>query len=536
MYPPIPSNLLKQRAELSNWKRKTISEWLFEFCGLYGSRIALQDEAHSFTYTQLAEKIDARAAYFVSLGISKNDRVTMRLRNRVDFFVCFFALMRIGAIPVLALPAHSINEVIGVIQDSASVAYIGHYTDEPHEELILNWLDKSEHVKNILLDVLPAKQLMSTSLHPLAPANNQSLSEIELLSKNSEPEEVAFILLSGGTTGRSKLIPRTHSDYIYNVEMMSAHSYLDGSVRYLAALPVAHNFALGCPGVLGVLANGGTAYLGDANNILSLITIVDTYSITHTALVPSLADMFVESKKLGVSEFPSLKQIQVGGAYFAPDKAKSVIDELKCELQQVFGMSEGLLCCSKRGDSLDQIIHSQGSPASSEDRIRIVSSDLEDVAAGEVGELLAKGPYTIHGYLFNEQANQKDFTTDGWFITGDLARRRADGNIQIMGRVKEQINRFGEKFSPTDVEDLLRKGNKIIQSCLIAVPCSEQGEKTVLFVVNQSDLSESDVRKQLLEHNLSNYKLPDEIKLISQLPLTPIGKTDKHQLIKLYEV
>lgn len=535
MYPPISSSALKQRAELSNWKRKTLCDWLLESCALHGDRLALQDEAHRVTYAQLASKITANAAYFAALGISKDARVTIRLRNRVEFFISFFALIRIGAIPVLALPAHSVNEVSGVIQDSSSVAYIGHYADEPTEQLILDWLDKSEQIQNIFLDCMPAKPPVKTAVHTLLPQPEQCFEEIPKCCEYSEPEEVAFILLSGGTTGRSKLIPRTHSDYIYNIEMMSAHSHLDETVRYLAALPVAHNFALGCPGVLGVLANGGAAYLGDANNILSLITIVENNAITHTALVPSLADMFVESKKLAVSEFSSLRQIQVGGAYFAPDKAKSVIDELQCELQQVFGMSEGLLCCSKKGDSLEQIIHSQGSPASPEDEVRIVSSSLQDVLPGEVGELITKGPYTIHGYLFNEQANHKDFTADGWFITGDLAKRRADGCIQIMGRAKEQINRFGEKFSPADVEDVLLEGNKIIHSCLVAVPCSEQGEKTVLFVVKQSELDESKVRARLHEHNLPAYKLPDEIKLINQLPLTPIGKTDKHQLIKLYE-
>lgn len=535
MYPPMYQRGCQPFAEASEWKNMTLCQWFFSHFVKYSDSIAIQDEEVKLSYTNFLNEIELRASYFVSLGISKDNRVTLRLCNKVEFFICFFALINIGAIPVLSLQAHCINEVSSAIKDSESVAYIGHYSDAPSELLIIDYLESCKNLACVLLDTLPDRLSMLDCFHSLAPECKDNFTGIKPVINISEPEEVAFILLSGGTTGRSKLIPRTHSDYIYNVEMMAKHCCLNEKTRYLAALPVAHNFALGCPGVLGVLANGGTVYLGDSKNILSLVTAVDNYSITHTALVPSLVDMFVESKNLGIANFSSLRQIQVGGAYFAPDKARNLIDVIGCELQQVFGMSEGLLCCSKKGDSLEQIVNSQGSPASPYDMVRIVSPDFEDVALGDVGQLLVKGPYTIRGYLFNTQANERDFTSDGWFITGDLAKIRFDGCIQIMGRAKEQINRFGEKFSPTDVEDILRKDEPVIQSCLISVPCEVQGEKTVLFVVKQSDLTADYVRNRLVENNIPSYKIPDEFKFISAFPLTPVNKIDRNKLAKTYK-
>nr|WP_316043585.1 AMP-binding protein [Actinomadura sp. CNU-125] len=212
------------------------------------------------------------------------------------------------------------------------------------------------------------------------------------------PADVGVFLLSGGTTGLPKLIPRTHRDYVYNLEASAKVCGFGPGTVYLVVLPAAHNFALACPGILGVLATGGTVVLAPSGSPDEAFPLIERERATVCAVVPPIALLWLDAVSWAEEDVSSLELLQVGGAKFAAERAAEVPETLGCRVQQVFGMAEGLLNYTRLDDPRDIVEQSQGRPLSPADEIRIVDENGADVAPGEIGELLTRGPYTLRGY------------------------------------------------------------------------------------------------------------------------------------------
>src|SRR6218665_300573 len=348
------------------------------------------------------------------------------------------------------------------------------------------------------------------------------------------PGDTALLLLSGGTTGVPKLIPRTHADYADNCTDSADLCGLDESTVYLAVLPVAHNFALACPGVLGTLAQGGTVVLSRPGSCDEAMPLIERERVTHLALVPPLAQLWVQAREWEDSDLSSLRLVQVGGSRLAPLLARRLPQALGCRLQQVFGMAEGLLCYTRLDDPEDAIIPTQGRPLSPQDEVRIVDEHDQDGPPGEGGQLLTRGPSTIRGYYRAPEHNAGSFTRDGYYRTGDLVRRDPAGNLIVEGRIKEQIQRGGEKISAAEVEFALGQIPGVRAAAVVGVPDALLGERICAFVQPQdTPINMGGLREALRERGLSTFKLPDQPEALTHWPLTPVGKIDKQRLIAI---
>lgn len=241
--------------------------------------------------------------------------------------------------------------------------------------------------------------------------------EAETKGQREFPEvdsySTAVLLLSGGTTGVPKLIPRTHTDYMYNARMSAKRCQLDENSVYLAALPVAHNFPLCCPGLLGTLDAGGKVVLAPTTSPDDILTAITEEKVTITALVPAMVTVCMEMLEYDEDyDISSLKILQVGGAMLEDSLADKIIEEWPCTLMQVFGTAEGLLSFTSLDDDPAIIARCQGTPVSPADEVKIVDEKDEEVPIGVFGELLSRGPYTIDGYYMAEEANKTSFTDD----------------------------------------------------------------------------------------------------------------------------
>ncbi|MEI8633581.1 AMP-binding protein [Vibrio sp. PP-XX7] len=308
----------------------------------------------------------------------------------------------------------------------------------------------------------------------------------------------------------------------------------DRTTVYLAVLPAAHNFTLSCPGIFGTLANGGTVVLSETASCDETMPLIEQEGVTHLALVPALAKIWADARQWEESDLSSLKLIQVGGAKLSPENAEFIMATFSGQLQQVFGMAEGLLCYTRPDDPLEKVLHTQGYPLSPQDEIRIVDEHGTPVADGETGLLLTKGPYTISGYYRAEVQNTTSFTADGFYITGDRVCQDADGYLSVEGRVKEQINRAGEKIAAAEVESVLNRLPEFlpVQWSPFLIHCS--GERICAFIIPQDQpIDITTLRQQLLHQGFTTYKQPDQIEFISHWPLTAVGKIDKNRLVAL---
>ncbi|MBD2805811.1 salicylate synthase [Xenorhabdus sp. ZM] len=506
------------------WNGQTIDQQLAGWSKIWGDNTALIYQDQCMTYRELHQSAERLASGLFQQGIRRGDNIMVQLSNRISFVVTCFALFRLGAHPVLLMPTQRAHDVHALCQIARPVAYI--IPD------CIHGFDYREMAREVMASCPDMKHII---------VDGEAEEFTALSSIDGEPldisgpcyGDIAVLLLSGGTTGTPKLIPRTHDAYTYDFVLSARLCSISPESVYLAVLPVAHNFTLGSPGILGTLSHGGCVLLSDTASCDEAMPLIEQHKVTHVALVPALARLWEQARDWEQSDLSSLRCLQVGGGRFTPELAKQVMSRLG-PLQQVFGTAEGLLCYTRLNDPHEAIINTQGRPLSEEDELKIVDANLQPVASGEVGELITRGPYTITGYYRAEQHNTVAFTPDGFYRTGDLVRMRADGNLIVEGRIKEQVNRSGEKISTQEVETLLLQHPDIDDAVVVAVPDELLGERICACIPKNINQPESvDIQGFLYQKGVQRHKIPDQWLFVAYWPLTTVGKIDKRQLVQM---
>ncbi len=519
---PWPVELAEAYRRAGYWQGRSLGTLLHEAAGRNPSRTAVVAGANRMTYRELSTAADELASGLLGIGVRPLDRVVVQLPNIVEFVSLLFALFRIGAIPVLALPGHRKSEIAHLCAHSDAVAYIVKDRFQGY--------DYRRLAREIRADVPGLR-------HVLVVGDPEEFSALAGVRADPGPfphvdsSEPALFLLSGGTTGLPKMIPRTHDDYAYNLRACAEALRVDGDSTYLAANPVAHNAALGCPGVLGTLLAGGKAVLAASPSPDEAFPLIRREGVTLTTLVPPLVRLWVEAATAEPIDFSGLL-LQVGSAKFSPALAVRTRKVLGCQLTQWFGLSEGMLTYTRLDDPDEVVLYTEGRPLAAADEILVGHpSSGVTIAQGEQGELLARGPYTIRGYYKAPEQNARSFTADGYFRTGDLVTLTAGGNLVISGRIKDIINRGGDKVSAEEVADHLGAHPHVSDVAVVGIPDTVLGERICAFVISANgDLRLPALKAFLRERGLATYKLPDQLVQVDGFPHTPVGKVDKAAL------
>lgn len=518
----FPAEFAERYRREGYWRGEVLGNLLRDWAARAGDRTALVTRDGRWTYRELDQRADRIAAGLAEAGLRAGDRVVVQLPNGPDFPVVSVALFRLGALPVYALPTHRRAEISYLCAHAEAAAVI--VAD------VLHGYDYRVMVKEVCDDVPGLHQVIVAG----DPGGFTSLAEIEEASVRELPapqaDQVAFFLLSGGTTGMPKLIPRTHDDYAYQLRATAEGLGVDENGVYLAALPVAHNAALGCPGLLGTLRAGGKVVMCASASPDEAFDWIEAEGVTLTTLMPPHVLLWLEAAEFADTDFSRLT-IQVGSARFAPELATRVLHELGAGLTHWFGMAEGLLTYTRLDDPEDVIVHTQGRPLAAADEIRVVDDSGNDVPVGEVGELLTRGPYTLRGYYRAAEHNKTAFTADGFLRTGDLVRLTPDGNMVVEGRIKDVINRGGEKISAGEIEDHLIAHPAVREVAAVAMPDEVMGERICVFVVPAAEPPTlAALQTALRDRGLADYKLPERLEIVADLPRTKVGKIDKAAL------
>ncbi|MFF8768090.1 (2,3-dihydroxybenzoyl)adenylate synthase [Nocardiopsis dassonvillei] len=519
---PWPEEFARRYRREGYWLGRSLAELFDTWCSAHPERTALVCGSRRWTYRELHERVARTAGGLRQRGLGSGDRVLVQLPNTAEFVTALCALLRIGAIPVLALTSHRRAELLELCRVSEAVAHLvpdWHRGHDHREEAARVRADAGGGL-DVIVDGDPgAFTRLADVTGPPAPA------------AATDPGEVALFLLSGGTTGRSKLIPRTHDDYAYNVRITSDNAGLTPDDVYLCVLPASHNYALGCPGVLGALSRGATVVLSDSADAEDAFALVEEEGVTVTALVPSLAALWTEAADLTHRDLSTLRLVQVGGSRASADDVAETELALGCRVQQSFGMGEGILSQSGPDDSFGMRTTTQGRPLSPADEVRVVDEDDRPLPVCTTGRLQVRGPYTIRGYYRAEEANAAAFTPDGFLRTGDLARLTSYGHLVVEGRTKDVINRAGDKIAAAEVEDALTALPSVRSCAVVAVPDPLLGEASCAFLVcSGPPPSSEEVSRHLRSLGLAAFKVPDRIENVAELPLTRVGKVDKEWL------
>ncbi|MBK0868062.1 (2,3-dihydroxybenzoyl)adenylate synthase [Saccharopolyspora sp. HNM0986] len=522
--PTWPEDFARRYRRAGYWRGETFGALLRARAAERGDRVAIVDERRRITYAELDERADRLAAGLRELGIARQDRVVVQLPNIAEFFEVCFALFRLGAVPVFALPSHRLTEVSYFCEFSAAAAYITCDVEAgfDHRTLAAEVAGKVPGLGRVLIAGDPG----DTGFTALSDVDAEP-SELD----GPDPGDIAFLQLSGGSTGVPKLIPRTHDDYLYSFRASNDICGVTADTVYLAALPIAHNFPMSSPGTFGVLHAGGRVVLARRSSPDEVFPLVETERATLVAAVPPLALVWLDAAEHTEHDLSSLRVLQIGGAKCSEEVARRVRPVLGATLQQVFGMAEGLVNYTRLDDPEEVIVGTQGRPISPDDEVLVVDDDDNPVAAGETGHLLTRGPYTIRGYYDAEEHNAKAFTPEGFYRTGDVVRFTPEGNIVVEGRAKDQINRGGEKVAAEEVENHLLAHPSVHDAAVVSMPDPYLGERTCAFVVPRGEAPKPrELIKFVRQRGLAGYKVPDRVEFVDRFPQTGVGKVSKRDL------
>jgi 2,3-dihydroxybenzoate-AMP ligase len=459
----------------------------------------------------------------------------VQLPNVAEFVFLYFALQKIGCIPIAALATHRFLEVSQFARLSGAAACV---TPDRHGEF--DFTEMVRRVRNetpsvrlgIVLGEAPAGFLSLADLISRQPKMRPE----ELRALKIDPTDPAIFQLSGGTTGVPKLIPRTHNDYAYNSRLAVEVCAVTGDSVLLLALPIAHNLPLACPGLQGTMLQGGKVVLSASTRPEDLFRLIEQHRVTHLKVVPALLIRLINDPAIGKYDLSSLRIIQSGGQRMQPEvrlRTKRLIPSVT--VQENFGMSEGMLFFVRLDDPEDVRMETCGRPLSPDDEVRLVDEEGREVAPGEVGELTCRGPYTLRGYYGVPEYNARQFTPDGFYRSGDLMRLHPSGNYVVEGRKKDLINRGGEKISAEEIENLILAHPAVQNIACVPMPDPNLGEKMCACVIPKKgrSLSLQELVEFLKDKEIAKFKLPERLEILPDFPVSTFGKVSKKALVEM---
>ena len=527
---PFPAEFAARYRERGYWQDRPLFDGFTEALNKYSGRVALVDSGGPVTYRQLDERSAHLARALIDLGLRPLDRIIVQLPNTAVFAYLYFAMQRLCAVPVLALPGHRRREISQFAEISGARALAVPAT--------ASGFDFTAMAADLDIDLclvqgpgeLPDQRFVRIEdlLATRPRAGRADLDKIRI-----DPEEPALFLLSGGTTGIPKLIPRSHNDYLYNSRVAAAVCEIGAGDVLLDVLPIEHNLPLGCPGMQGFLLSGGTVVLGTSTRPRDVFELIQRHRVTHIHLVPALLIRWIDDPSIGEYDLSSLRVIQSGGQRLQPEVRLRAERALPgCFIQENFGMAEGLIMFVRSTDPPGVRRETCGRPASPDDEVYLVDEDGNVVPDGEPGELIVRGPYTLRGYFRAPEHNARAFTPDGFYRSGDLLRKMPSGNYVVEGRVKDLINRGGEKISAEEVENLILAHPAVLNVACVPYPDPVLGERMCACLVLRRgrSLTLDELVAFLGEFEIAKFKLPERLEFFGSLPLSGFGKVSKKEL------
>ncbi|WP_101925000.1 MULTISPECIES: (2,3-dihydroxybenzoyl)adenylate synthase [Luteimonas] len=518
-----PDAFVARYRAAGHWRGETFPAFLRERATRFADAIAVVGGDARWTYAHLWAEAERIAAGLLAQGLAPGDRVVVQLGNIPEFIAVVCALFRAQLVPVYALPAHRLTEVAHFARKAEASAYVCAERGDAFDYRTL--------ARDLQAEVPAVRHVFVVGNAAEFVAVDALDGRRDALPGDPDPQSVAFLQISGGSTGLSKLIPRTHDDYIYSFRASNALCGIDADSVYLVALPAAHNFPMSSPGFFGALYAGARVVLSPGPGPDAAFPLIAAERVTCVGLVPPLALLWADAAGKTTHDLSSLQVLQVGGAKLVPEAARRVVAGLNCTLQQVFGMAEGLVNYTRLDDADDLVLTTQGRPISADDEVLVVDDHGAPVADGEIGHLLTRGPYTIRGYHNDDAANARSFTDDGFYRTGDMVQRLPSGHLIVQGRATDHINRAGEKISAEEIEDHLLAHPQVFDAAVVSIPDDFLGERSCAFVIPGDEKPRpAELKAWVRGRGLAAFKVPDQIVFVDAFGTTAVGKISRREL------
>lgn len=475
-------------------------------------------DQRQFTYEQFQTAVSRTACLLAAKGIGKGDVVSLLLPNSVEYVIAYFACWEIGA---LAGPINSLLK-------AQEIAYV-----------ISNSEAKACLVNSELLPVVQAiKDQVGDTLSVIIPFDHEATvsenADVRGFEADLSPEDDAIIIYTSGTTGKPKGCLLTHGNVIANARQISSWLEFTDADRLLTMMPLFHMNAVSVT-TMSALYAGGSTVVSPKFSASRFWQIISDYQITSFGSVATMLSMLLSTYPDGVPaglKTDQLRFAMCGSAPVPAEVLKRFEETFNCLVIEGYGLSEST--CRSTFNPPDSRRRAGSCGVAIGNEMRVVDEEDRDVADGELGEIVLRGENILKGYYKNDLANANAFR-NGWFHTGDIGYRDADGFYYIVDRKSDMIIRGGENIYPREIDEVLYQHPAIAAAAVIGVPDDLYGEEVAAVVVLKpgADSSEQDVI-DYCKARLADFKCPKTVKFVEDIPKGPTGKLLKRELAKCF--
>lgn len=531
---PYPPDLIGEYTRQGWWPNHTFVDLFRRAVRRRPDREALVDDHRRLTWRDVEREVAVLTCALRERGVRRYDRVLLQLPSRAEYVMAFYACQHLGAVPVAAVPRVGAVELQGLIELAEPAAWFFPLRDGSRDfSAVVQTLRARGRLPRLPVAVGDEGPPPSTTVpyrELLAGHEPEACLETAASLPRPDPNDVAVIFLTGGATGRSKLVPRTHNSFLGNVRVIAANGTPDDVL--INSTPVAHGMAN--QGPLGSwITHGSRLVMVGSPRMRRILEVVSRERVTSLFLVPAqLADLLDD---------PDREAYDLTSLQFAGTTSAHLSQELAlraCELFGAFGCrfggsaygcTEGPSVGHDPDEPLDRMLHTVGRRTSPGHHWVVLGLDGRELPAGEVGELAARGPSVFTGYYRAPEDNRAIFTGSGYYKTGDLGFIDAEGYIHLTGRLKDIIQRGGEAVVPTEIEELLVQHPSVSRAAVVAMPDTRLGERACAYVVPRpgADLTLDGLVDFLRSRGAGPLQWPERLELIPAMPETAAGKLDR---------
>jgi acyl-CoA synthetase len=513
------------------WQRSSLYDLVARWAAERGDSAAVRDAIRRVTWSKLKAEVDSVAETLHECGVKPGERVSVWMSNRIEAVVVFLACSRNGYVFNTSLHhTYTVDEVVTLLEAVTCCAFFGellHGADGRQVD-IFSRVSALPSVKATFY--LEPRQGGGQAHQQALPYPRQRTSVMP--PRVQDPDQIVYLAFTSGTTGLPKGVMHSDNSLLANARAMVTDWGHDKDTVLLTLSHMSHH--IGTVAMCQTLVGGFELVLSHASGGADTIALIEHSEATYVMGVPTQAiDILACLNARGAERLGRVKVFYMAGAPIPTHTAQSLLSR-GVKPQNVYGMTEnGSHQYTLPTDDVETVTATCGRACNAYE-IRLFRQDNPDVevASGEVGEIGGRGAMRMLGYFANQVATETLMNAGGWFLSGDLGRFDENGNLHIVGRLKDVIIRGGYNIHPAQIEDLAMKHGAVEKAAAVAVADDRLGERVCLVVTSNGDARPiaEDVLKHLHSHGLSKFDMPEYFAILNAMPLGPTGKILKREL------
>lgn len=516
-------------------------------CREYADSPAFTCMKHTLTYRELDRHSARFAAYLQQFtSLQPGDRIAIQLPNILQYPVAVFGAIRAGMVVVNTNPLYTAHELKHQLNDSGAKALVvlaniaknaaAIVPETKVEQVIVTELaDMHPPIKRVLLNfaVKHIKKMIPPFSFPLQVSFRDALNKAQkpFQPVKRDPEDVAVLQYTGGTTGVAKGAMLTHRNLVANMVQVNEHMhkvFRKNQELYITPLPLYHIYAFTIHCMSALSLGNHNLLIPNPRDIKAFVKTLQDLPFTCFVGLNTLFNALMRNPDFVKLDFSHLRLTSSGGMALTAETSKHWTEVTGSTISEGYGLTETspVVAINPPGGIQQGTV---GLPMPDTD-CKVIDEDGNTLPTGEPGELCIRGPQVMKGYWQRPEATAEVLDEDGWFKSGDIAIIQDDGYVKIVDRKKDMINVSGFKVFPNEVEDVLAGHPDIVEAAVIGVPDNDGSETVKAFVVtHNSSLTIADVR-DYAKTKLTPYKVPHLVEFRSELPKTNVGKVLRREL------